>query len=175
MNQARIRREQTAHVWDRSKRRACKFQLPLRRPQVLLYTHSICGAVYAYSPSFTKATLAFQTLVCAHACKILLDTKRDLQPLINIKARGHHRHNLDIPNTQANIKALETSFAHDIPRNLWNRQSMPIAHDTTNLHPSPYHFKWVRERLRYEASHGACREFRPCAQRRWFAGCELFC
>lgn len=85
-------------------------------------------------------------------------TQPPLAPLIHIKARRHHRHYLYISNTQPNKEPLQAPFHPDAPCRLCNTPSMSISHCSTNLHPSSYHFQWIRCRLRHETGDSSGRK-----------------
>jgi len=98
----------------------------------------------------------------------LLNPKSSLQPLVNEKARGRKRHNLDVPDRQPDPEPAEPPLAHDQPRRLPYPEPVAVAHRAADLHPAADDLERVARRLRHEARDAAGHELGPRDEGRGF-------
>lgn len=102
------------------------------------------------SPKATPASLAPSS-----------HSQYDLTPLINKKTNRHHRHNLEIPNSQPNPEPSEPFFRPHSPRRLSDPKSMSVADCATDLHAPSDDFKGIGCCLGDKACDAAREEFGP--------------
>jgi hypothetical protein len=86
-----------------------------------------------------------------------------LQPLIHIKARRKHRHDLDVSNRQPDKETLESPLEIYPLRDFGNANAMTVANHAADLHAPPNHLEGVGYCLRDEACAAAGAELRPVA------------